>query len=93
MKTFDYDFKNSAGEIDFRGINGYMEALYEVYKHIAGATECNSDNRFIDAVALLDKIVATNKELMLLFREAEENLIKQADEILNEKPIHEILNY
>jgi hypothetical protein len=76
--TFDHNFK-ATGIIDVDGINGYTQALKAVYKHIAEVTAFKPENRYIDAVPLLDKIEGTMYELKLLLKQAQEDLKRLTD--------------
>lgn len=71
--TFEYNFK-AMGIIDVDGINGYTQALNAIYKHIAEVTAFKPENRYIDAVPILDKIEGTMDELKLLLKQAQDDL-------------------
>jgi hypothetical protein len=76
MKTFPHEYKTIIGAIDIAGINGYLKGLLQVVDYINETTKGNPDNRFIDAVPLLDKIKATCDELNELAKEADTDLNK-----------------
>lgn len=84
MKTiFEHNFKSKLGIIDVNGINGYIQALSAVYKHIAEATQWNPEKRFIDAVPILDKISNTNAELQALMQQEQASLKELSETELN----------
>ena len=77
-KAFPHNFKNLSPStpLDVNGVNGYTKCLSHLYLKISELTEFNPAKRMIDAVVLLDIIVATNAELHELM-EAEQVRLKQ----------------
>ena len=63
METFKHSFSTSKGFVNIQSLDGYMQALSEVYKYIAKETEFRPEKRMIDGAKLLDVIAATNAEL------------------------------
>ncbi len=67
MKPFEYKLDN------LTEIRGFTKCMDVVLKYIEEVTQFKPEKRMIDAVPLLDKITATNKELSeLLKKESEE---------------------
>ncbi len=72
MKTFGHNFNTPLSDEDFYRIQGFIECMREVYKHIEMVTNFEPEKRFIDSVPILDKIAATNKDLGELLTKEQE---------------------
>ena len=66
MATLEHNFDTAFGVLDINGIQGYMQCMNAVYKHIEETTNFDPAKRMIDSVPLLDKIAATNAEFTKL---------------------------
>lgn len=88
-KSFPHGYTNHFNSINVEGIGGYTKAMQHLYSYIAEVTKMRPENRYIDAVPLLDIISSTSKELSELLAEAEPHLTgKELEELLNFK-LHE----
>lgn len=67
---FKHDFNTIVGLVDAAGMNGYLKALKAVLDHVEQVTKFNPELRYIDSVELLERIIATNAELLELMEQS-----------------------
>jgi hypothetical protein len=63
MEAFNHGFNTVLGVVDIPGAYGFTKCLSEIMAYIKAETQGDPTKRFIDAVPLIEKIEATNKEL------------------------------
>ena len=82
-KAFPHNFKPLfyTLPLDVNGVNGYTKAMQHLYMQLAEMTKFKPENRYIDAVVLLDMIAATNDELNVLMTAEQERLKKLPTEL------------
>lgn len=82
-KPFEHGYKNPLTEKSMSEILGYSKALRDFFNEVKDLTQFNPDKRFIDSVALLDKIGATSKELAAIFEKEKQLIDDMAAKILS----------
>ncbi len=70
MEAFKHNFKTIFGVIDRPGAIGYSQCLKDIYDYVRENTKGKTDNQ-IDALPLMQKMLATNEELVHLLTEPE----------------------
>lgn len=80
LKPFTHGILNADTEINVAIIAGYQTALNNVMQHISAVTNNAPENRYIDSVAILDRITLTFNELSAILARAQQNLQEDSKE-------------
>lgn len=75
-KPFEHDLipTNPFEEVDLHGILGYQKALTAVFNHLAKVTQFKPENRYVDAVEIIDRITATTDQLAPILQREQDRI-------------------
>ncbi len=78
MKVFNHSYKQPLSNDEIREVIGYQKALAALYKQLEEMTKLKPENRYIDAVILLEMISDTNMQLSMIFEAKQVELTLQS---------------
>jgi hypothetical protein len=74
MKAFSHKFKTPLSVTNMHQVRGFTMCMDSLLNQLLEMTGRKPENRFIDAVVLLDMIAATNDELKPMMQDFENSL-------------------